>query len=251
MFPALTLIEYKSLTIHLPRPTAPQMENFAEFVSGAHSWYKHLPLFPPTAPLHFFLDPAAGMQRAVASDGSIRVFERDKTLFHYSWIPTLEYRRRFSYLAFCKSAGSSVSLTAGGERLIPSDDAPLVYDFERALLRPIPNAVLQAGMVLVSGILHTLAAHFAVSMLPEQGSIGWPPESGGAPALEAVLRRCRLLREDPSLKEPLPFEDPRTWKDYHLACIDYPLHELILPERRRQQLQMVAAMTRALDTSSF
>ena len=196
----MTLAEYKSLTRDLPRPTAPQMEDFAEFVSLAHSWYKHLPLFPPCAPLHFFLDPAAGMQRAEASDGSIRVFEREKTGFHYSWIPTLEYRRRFGYLAFCRSRGTSVSLIGGGERLIPSDDAPLVYDFEHARLLPVPDAVVQAGMVLVSGILHTLAVGFGLCEDFEQGSIDWPQESGGALAFQAILDRCRLLREDPSLR---------------------------------------------------
>ena len=173
------------------------------------------------------------------------VFERDKTGFHYSWIPTLEYRKRFGYLAFCKSAGTSVSLISG-DRLIPSDDHPLVYDFERALLRPLPDGVVQAGVVFVSGILHTLAAQVDLWTHLEQRSIDWPPESGGAPALQAIFGRCRLLRKDPSLEERLRFEDPRRKEDIHLGFIDYPLHELISPERRRQQREMVAAMTRAL-----
>ena len=248
MFPALTLVDYKSLTSHLPRPTAQQMEDFAEFVSGAHSWYKHLPPFPPTAELHFFLDPAAGMQLVEAADGSIRVRERHENGFHHSWIPTLKYRHRFGYLAFCKSAGTSVSLGIGDARVIPSDDAPLVYDLEREQLRRIPEAVLHAGGVLVSGLLHTLAAHAFLWTPLEPRSIDWPRESGGSPAFQAIVDRCRLLSEDPSLEEPLPFEDPRVRRDIHLAFVDYPLHQLISPERRRQQREMVAAMAQMLDT---
>ena len=133
----MTLAEYKSLTRDLPRPTAPQMEDFAEFVSLAHSCTASAAVSSLCSAV-FFLDPAAGMQRAEASDGSIGVFEREKTGFHYSWIPTLEYRRRFGYLAFCRSRGTSVSLIGGGEHLIPSDDAPFVYDFEHARLLPFP-----------------------------------------------------------------------------------------------------------------
>ena len=249
--PVLTLAEYRSLTAHLPRATAAQMESFARFVSNAHSWYKHVPLFPPSAPLHFFIDPSAGTQRAIASDGSISIFDRDKTGFHYSWIPTMEYRRRFGYLAFSKSVGSSVSLVdAKGGRLIPSDDSPLVYEPHRALLCGVPVAVVQAGTALMSGIVHTLAANVDLWRHLEQYLTHWPPESGGAKALLAILGRCRLLRENPSLEERLPLADDRVAEDVHLGFIDYPLHELISPERKHQQHEMVAAMRRALDMIS-
>ena len=42
----LTLREYRELISDLPRPTEEQMLNFAQFVSGAHSWYKQLPIVP-------------------------------------------------------------------------------------------------------------------------------------------------------------------------------------------------------------
>ena len=91
----LELFQYASLVRNLPRPTPDQMLAFARYVSNAHSWYKHLPWFPPGAPFYFFLDPAAGMQRAVAPNGSVRVSVREEPGFHYSWIRTEEYRARF------------------------------------------------------------------------------------------------------------------------------------------------------------
>lgn len=50
---------YLDIIGQLPIPTAEQTRNFAEYVAGAHSWYKHLPVYPP-APFVFYLDPNAG-----------------------------------------------------------------------------------------------------------------------------------------------------------------------------------------------
>lgn len=50
---------YRLLVADVPRPTRQQMEAFAVFVCGAHSWYEHLPLSPPGFPFQFFLDPGA------------------------------------------------------------------------------------------------------------------------------------------------------------------------------------------------
>jgi hypothetical protein len=51
---------YRKLIARLPIPTVEQTENFAAYMVGAHSWYKHLPCHPPGAPFSFFLDPNAG-----------------------------------------------------------------------------------------------------------------------------------------------------------------------------------------------
>ena len=54
--PLLTLREYLSLISDIPLPTQQQKENFVEYVSHAHSWYKHLPMYQPGAPFYFFID---------------------------------------------------------------------------------------------------------------------------------------------------------------------------------------------------
>jgi hypothetical protein len=43
MAATLTLAEYLNLLSGLPLPSTQQKSEFAEFVSAAHSWYKHLP----------------------------------------------------------------------------------------------------------------------------------------------------------------------------------------------------------------
>lgn len=98
MLPTLTLSEYRSLVVTLPPPTDQQKDNFSKFVSQAHSWYKHLPLCLPGVKFHFFIDSSAGCERAVTFTGKIKLTPRAKQGFHYSWIPTNEYRRNFGYL---------------------------------------------------------------------------------------------------------------------------------------------------------
>ena len=84
----MTLEEYRAAVADLPRPTAEQMHEFVRYVASAHSWYKHLPLWPPGRQFTFFLDPGAGMQRVVTADGSMDVIDREVQGFHYSWLPT-------------------------------------------------------------------------------------------------------------------------------------------------------------------
>jgi hypothetical protein len=52
----LYLQRLKSLPVATPEQTA----RFAEHVADNHSWYKHLPFFPPGASFVFFPNPDAG-----------------------------------------------------------------------------------------------------------------------------------------------------------------------------------------------
>jgi hypothetical protein len=54
--------EYLEIVSQLSLPTVEQTQAFTDYVVGAHSWYKHLPLLPPGAPFTFYLDPNAGRQ---------------------------------------------------------------------------------------------------------------------------------------------------------------------------------------------
>jgi hypothetical protein len=48
----LSLRQYVELLAQTPLPTEQHKQNFVEYVSHAHSWYKHLPLYPPGAPFY-------------------------------------------------------------------------------------------------------------------------------------------------------------------------------------------------------
>jgi hypothetical protein len=247
----LTLGEYRALIRSLPVPTHSQLCEFATFVAGAHSWYKHLPLLPPGAPMQFFLDPAAGMQLERDTREGIRATRRDQTGFHYSWIKTDEYRERFGHLAFSRSAGTSVSLQrADGTQLVPSDDAPYVFDPARGRIFQVPDEVTAAGRAFVSGAVHTLGADVRLwwyFVLRKDRAVDWPEQSGGADAFDKIRQRCRGLVEGTLERERRTPEDLGSHRDYNICMVDYPLYELLEPERRRQRAGMVAAMERVID----
>ena len=82
----------------LPVPTLEQTARFAHHVADNHSWYKHLPFFPPGASFVLFPTPHAG--RGVNFDGNrfvIHEVERGDYFAHHSRLPTAEYLARFGH----------------------------------------------------------------------------------------------------------------------------------------------------------
>jgi hypothetical protein len=111
-----SLSDYRGYVRRLPRPSEEQIEDYVQFVSGAHSWYKHLPLLPPGEPFRFFVDPLSGFDRVIQRDGSVIHHERTDTSlqFHYTWMTTKEYRRRFAYLAYTQDAAPEFLILSQG-----------------------------------------------------------------------------------------------------------------------------------------
>lgn len=248
--PIVTLPRYRVLVRSLPRPTLLQMQQFAKFVSNAHSWYKHLPYLPPGLPFQFFLDPGAGMQRAISPQGSINAIPRTECGKHYSWLPTAEYRKRFGYLAYSRSVGTAVHvLSSDGSRLTESDVAPYVYDFTARSLVQVPAKVLKAGRAFVSAVAHTGGTDERAwqGMVRVKTPLEWPEESGGVEAVRKILDRCRVLEKDPSRKEYANLETLGPNEDRDVLFVDYPLYQLLEPERQRQRAGMVAAMKRVIE----
>ena len=247
--PLLTLPQYRILVRSLPRPTLVQMQQFAQFVSTAHSWYKHLPYLPPGAPFQFFLDPGAGMQLAITPQGSVDARSRAECGFHYSWVPTAGYRDQFGYLAYSRSVGTSCSERLDdGTWLISSDVGSSVYDATTRRLCPLPAPVLEAGRAFISGVAHPggTDARRWKWMDEAKTRVEWPEESGGSEAVARIVDRSRVLEEDPSRIEYVKREtvDRNQYSD--LMFVDYPLYQLLEPERQRQRAGMVAAMTRVV-----
>ena len=73
---ALCLERYLEGLDGVPIPTPEQRAGFAEFVSEAHSWYKHLPRFTPGEPFTLFLDRHAGCDLERSADGSAEMVPR-------------------------------------------------------------------------------------------------------------------------------------------------------------------------------
>ena len=249
--PVLTLHDYISLTKHLPQPSPAQMKNFADYVSEAHSWYKHLPLLPPGKTFIFYVDPFAGMQHSISPDGTRKISKRTETGFHYSWIRTDEYRARFGHLAYSQAESTQVYVSSPDGMLVPSDCAPEVWCYQLKASCSIPSIICEEGSCLVSGIVHTDAANHRLWWFRGYTEgIGYPEiteECRATLPIREIVDRCRLLHRRPELEVRLGHGDIRVIDDYRLVFVDYPLHLLLVEERIRQKNEMVKSMTAVAD----
>lgn len=233
--PAMAREEYEMLVADLPMPRKKHMREFAEYVAGAKSWHEHLPLLPTGAPFRFYLNPFAGTDRVLLEDGRAAFIPRgeDADPFHYSWMPTEEYHRRFGFLAFaCADASRFVKPV----RLEVDDatvDGVLDNNVNYAVLwvprKPfnLPDAILKAGTCIVTGVVHPRAAcpsAWQKTLATVKSNHAWPAETGGA----ATLARIRARVEAAGAVD----------------TIDPELQELLAPERERLLGEMVAAMSR-------
>jgi hypothetical protein len=159
--------DYVAVIRQLPRPTMAQTERFARYVSGAHSWYKHLPI-RPKVPFVFFLDPGAGMNHVRTRTGELALVEVTDASkqFHYTWQKTVDYRRRFGYwnyhasygMAFMYAGEGGVVSTAGAGLKILTDTGDWVT---------VPPELADKGTALVNAIVHpTVNVHMWASASP-------------------------------------------------------------------------------------
>jgi hypothetical protein len=151
---SLSSKEYAAVIRSLPAPTLGQTERFARYVSGAHSWYKHLPVHP-RVPFVFYLDPGAGMNHVRTATGETALVEiaDESTRFHYTWQMTSDYRRRFGYWNYHAAYGTSFMY--GGEGgVINTAGAGLSILLESGDWVGVPPELAETGTALVSACVH-------------------------------------------------------------------------------------------------
>jgi hypothetical protein len=229
----LTLSAYLNILSGVLLTSAQQRSEFAEFVSSAHSWYKHLPADLPGQPFYFFIDKYAGCDRQLQDSGTAVLVERRVRGFHYSDTPTTEYRSRFGYLAFSCNSGTSVFVAA----------KPLVYPRDKVAAVPgedgrmyvLPKEILEAGETPLTAIVHPSASCYPVC---NQLTV-WPEESGGRLSLNEIVARCREM------------QGPANPQSQHytrgVGYVDSRLDELLEPERRRQKTEIVWSIDRVCE----
>ena len=242
--PLLTLREYLSLISDIPLPTQQQKENFVEYVSHAHSWYKHLPMDQPGAPFYFFIDKYAGYDRLMQKDGTALLEARVTEGFHYSALPTADYLAYFGHLAYSCGFGKTVVLLSDGPVAVPRDDIPAVPG-DDALLYRLPTEIEEAGLTHLTAVIHSNTAQsfdWAYRLIKEDnsGAIDWPEESGGQDTITKIISRCDAMWEtnpESTLVE-LKAAPGR------IFFVDSGLYEILTPERLRQSREMLEAMDR-------
>lgn len=145
--------DYLKIVSQLPLPTVAQTEAFAKHVTEAHSWYKHLPAFPPGQLFTFFLDPQAGRQ--ILQRGGMNEFRamfegykgvtryqsiitditKDTKRGHYSMRLTEDYRREFGYWNY--QAASDESWEQGQLRVFSIESVALAPESQKPVEVPI------------------------------------------------------------------------------------------------------------------
>ena len=243
-----SLTDYIAWLDGVPLPRPEQRTRFVEYVSHSHSWYKHLPLYPPGAPFYFFLNKYAGWAR---EHGTPLVWERREQGSHYSQIPTAVYRLAFGYLDYALE-GDRVALVEQ-RRTVPSsgwrDRSPGVGQLSYGL----PEEILAAGASLVTGAVHICSSSMSWLWLEKTlrpAPMQWPEESGGMETLEHIFERCEEMRR-PGVDRAPSTLNLGGLKSYPSAAsqieTDAVLYQLLLPERRRQERGMIEAMNRVCE----
>ena len=251
--PGLDLGDYRHLLQHVTRPTEQQIRDFATYVAGARSWYRHLPLSPPGVPFYFFVDPCAGLDRILLRNGRAVYLNRtnESPRFHYSWMTTEEYRSRFGRLAFACAAGAemflpiSCRLQNGREIDGVFANTPCrlsVHVTEEHEFR-LPQEVLNAGAVGITAVVHRLTSVSGVLLFhigKDAGPLSWPEETGGAAIAQQIMHRCRQIeaqRRQRAQGEGTGATDKT----------DEELDRLLAPERQRLLEAMVTAIRRVVE----
>ena len=214
---------YLSLARDLPRPSESQIDAFVMFVVEAHSWYKHLPLFPPGARFVFFLNPNAGRDQIHTETGleyRDRVFNAPGHLrFHYTWQPTAQYIQRFGHIDYSASAGTSFLLRVQGGVL----DTRIfhgVQDMRGQWLELSPD-IQKAGEVHLTASVHPMGQDPTIWLARTGRSepFVWKPDAKlprDVPNDEDLARVAELLRAiptmRPSIRERLTIRLRRTSK---------------------------------------
>jgi hypothetical protein len=244
----LSFADYRTLVSDIPPPSDDQIRDFVEFVSGAHSWYKHLPVLSPGQPFCFFVDPHSGMDRVIQDEGGVAYLPRtdESFQFHYTWMKTDDYRARFGCLEYSCDAGTSFVLPVAVQKQdIPTEDKGLLDSGTASATICIsgegecwlPREVIDVGTVSVTASIHELAPRPWVwfRMKLHKGPMTWPEATGGNDTLSKIRERCDFYRARYEKGDYAGIDE-----------IDEVLAQLIAPERERLQKEMYHTIGRVI-----
>jgi hypothetical protein len=243
----MTVDEYVTLVAHLPPPTDLQIRQFADFVSGAHSWYKHIQLLPPGLPFQFYIDPGASMDLEMQTGGALVAAERMARGFHYSTLATAQYRMRFGYLTYVQHVGVVLAKNGILVKPVVHPDC-LVFDQQAAKKRLVPVDVYEAGQSLASGLIHPICADpralFWAQVLHRESDLR--PRNGDSTALELIRARCLDVITRVRAAQLAAIRDSDGQQDALLKAAerDARVVAALEQERERQRSGMIAAMQR-------
>lgn len=225
---------YRKILAGVPRPSAGQIEAFIKYVRKAHSWYKHLPVWPPGTPFLFYVSPQAGCDLLVDAKGRTTIVERteDRPGIHYSWKPTEVYRAEFGYLEYQTHAGTRIGFSTSAGLVVFEQMSGTVHD-RHGVERALPSEIQDAGTVYLTALIHPYMDSFGFWVYQDHGrrSDGqWAPEMSQDDTLKAIMQLLSTKVTDENRNE-----------------LEQSLKRLVVTESERLQSEMKAAITRVLD----
>ena len=144
---------YVEVAKELPVPSDQQTHEFADYVTGAHSWYKHLSLFEASA-FVFYLDPNAGRAMIRTHDGDAAFVDHDEsTKLHYTWQRTTSYRERFGYWNYGADYGTSLRYSTQ-EGVVDTAGPGLRVQSPEGEWAGVPEPLVRAGTAKVSSLMY-------------------------------------------------------------------------------------------------
>ena len=244
----LSMVEYVDLLKGCIPPNSEQIEAFASYVSSAHSWYKHLPMFPPGKPFHFFLDPWSGMDTVITPERQVIVQERvGESGFHYTWMPTADYREQFGCLNYHTTKGSSFFLP-GGIVVNPRASVPTLITPKGAA--EVPETVVEASRTFCTGLMHPYTNLPNYWTSPRAGAwqeAEWAEEYGGEALKQRIVRRIENPDEERQTEIVEEERKRRPRRGTRMYLGSGKLCDILAPERQRQLDTMRNAIRRVCD----
>jgi hypothetical protein len=228
------IVEYREILAGIPRPSTGQIDAFVEYVCDAHSWYKHLPVWPPGTPFQFYVSPHAGCDLLIGAGGRTTPIERteDQHGIHYSWKPTNVYRAEFGYLEYQTHSGSRVGVSTSAGLVAFEQMSGAIYD-RHGIERLLPPEIQEAGSVHLTAFIHP---HMESPDFWKYHKIGqrpdgqWAPEMSRDDTLKAIMQLLSIKVTDENHDE-----------------LEQSMKTLVETERDRLQSEMKAAITLVLE----
>jgi hypothetical protein len=197
-------MSYIEVVASLPVPTREQADRFGDHVANNHSWYKHLPFFPPGASFVFFPNPQAG--RGVRKNGkAFEVFdvERGDYFDHHGRFSTADYLNQFGYWDYWVD---------DNPRIPDPVDRPLVYEIgDRSPMR-LPDDLKRSWSCRLTAFVRPAPQMFTLqSSHLARESEAFADYARRHPADPAVVRHQEIVGELRELGASVPCPHPVWW----------------------------------------
>lgn len=204
--------EYRDIVRALPRPGWLNRLRFVWHVSGAHSWYKHLPC-ESKVPFAFYLDPNAGMRLVMTVTGE-RAFVEVTDQSRMAGPSTVRYRSHFGHWAYYAPYGTHVVFRAEGG-LVTTKRNAMILTAEGKWL-PVPDSLRACGSAMVNAFVHKLRLAQPFNRFHVKDRIRCKDTLSRQLQLCAVEHECELQSKSGELSDELAGA-VRLWSDVLLG----------------------------------